>query len=219
LRDSTFTDRDVIRLSLDFTFVELNSKKDSALVSKYGVAAYPTVILFKSTGEEIDRIVGYLPPREFLKTVKSYLRGEGTLADLERKLEASPSDVRLLYRVGEKYGDRSKYEEALKHYQNLISVDPQNRRGKTDSALFKIAVVHRRQKENLTAIDGFKDLIRRFPETKLRFDAEEYIPYIHAGMGDSTTALKLYEKLLLDYPDLEKKEKEWIEKQINKLKE
>jgi len=62
-------------------------------------------------------------------------------------------------------------------------------------------------------------LHERFPETKLRFDAEEYIPYIHAGMGDSTTALKLYEKLLLDYPDLEKKEKEWIEKQINKLKE
>jgi tetratricopeptide (TPR) repeat protein len=219
LRDSTFTDRDVIRLSLDFTFVELNSKIDSALVSKYGVSAYPTVILFKSSGEEVDRIVGYLPPREFLKTVKSYLRGEGTLADLERKLEANPSDVRLLYQVGEKYGDRSKYEEALKHYRNLISVDPQNRRGKTDSALFKIAVVYRRQKEDLAAIDGFKDLIRRFPETELRFDAEEYIPYIHARMGDSTTALRLYEKLLVDYPDLEKKEKEWIEKQIKKLKE
>lgn len=218
MRDSTFTDKDVIRLSLDFVFVSLDSKKDSVLVSKYGVNAYPTVILLKSNGEEIDRIVGYAPPREFLKTVKSYLRGEGTLVDLEKKLEANPSDVKLLYQVGEKYQDRSKPEEALKHYQNLVSVDPENKSGKTDSTFFKIALVYRAQKEYLLAIDKFKDLIQAFPESKLRFDSEEYIPYLYAKMGDTTTALGLYMNLLIDYPDLEKKKKERVEKQIAELK-
>jgi len=219
LRDSTFTDKDVIKFSLDFIFVKLDKIKDSLLVSEYGVNAYPTVILFETDGPEIDRIVGYAPPREFLKTVKSYLKGEGTLTDLEQKLASDSSNVELLSRVGEKYQDRSKYREALMHYQNIIFLDPDNKEGKTDSALFKIALVYRRQEDYQTAIDKFKDLIQSFPETKLRLDAEEYIPYLHAKMGDSTTALRLYEKLLVDYPDLETEEKEWVEKQIKKLKE
>lgn len=219
MRDSTFTDNDVIKLSLDFIFVTLDSKKDSTTVSGYGVNAYPTVILFESSGKEIDRIVGYAPPREFLKTVKSYLRGEGTLADLENRLRDNPSNLSLLYQVGEKYQDRSKYEEALVHYQNIMSLDPENKGGKTDGALYRIAVINRRQKDNQKALDKFEELIQRFPESEKRLDAEEYIPYIYAQMGDSTKALRLYEKILVDHPDIEKEEREWVEKQIKKLKE
>lgn len=219
MRDSTFTDKDVIRLSLDFVFVKLDSKKDSALVDEYGVIGYPTVILFKSQGEEIDRIVGYAPPREFLKTVKSYLKGEGTMVDLESKLKDKPSDLNLLYQVGEKYNDRGKYEEALTYYQNIMSLDPENNGGETDKALYRIAMIHRRQKKNQEALEKFQELIQRFPESERRLDSEEYIPYIYAQMGDSTTALRLYEQILVDHPDLEKGEREWVEKQIMQIKQ
>ncbi len=219
MRDSTFTDQDVIKLSLDFVFVKLDKIEDSVLVSKYGVNGYPTVILFETDGEEIDRIVGYAPPREWLKTVKSYLRGEGTLVDLEEKLEADPSNAELLFWVGEKYQDRSKYREALMHYENTISLDPDNKEGKTDSALFSIAMINLRQEDRQTAVDKLKHLVQSFPETKLRLDAEEYIPYIYVKMGDTTTALRLFEKILLDYPDLETKEKKWVNRQIKKITE
>ncbi len=219
MRDSTFTDKDVIRLSLDFSFVRLDSKKDSLLVSEHGVNAYPTVILFRSNGEEIDRIVGYAPPREYLKTVKSYLKGEGTLADLEGKLKADTSNIELLFQVGGKYRYRSNYEEALMHYQKIIHLDPENEFGKTDSTLYQIAMVYLRQNDRPGAIEKLKNLIEVFPESKFRLSAEEYIPYLYAKMGDTTTALRLYEKILDDYPDLETEEKDWVEKQINKLKE
>jgi tetratricopeptide (TPR) repeat protein len=209
----------VIKLSLGFVFVTLDAKKDSSLVSQYGVNAYPTVILFKSTGEEIDRIVGYVPPREFLKTVKSYLRGEGTLTDLENRLRENPSNLSLLYQVGEKYQDRSKYEEALVHYQNIMSLDPENEGGKADEVLYRTAVIRRKQNDNQKAIETFEELLRRFPESERQLEAEEYIPYIYAQMGDSAEALRLYEKILVDHPDIEKEEREWVEKQIKKLKE
>ncbi len=204
---------------MDFVFVKLDKIKDSVLVSKYRVNAYPTVSLFESDGEEIDRIVGYAPPREFLKTVKSYLKGEGTLTDLKGRLGADPSNVELIYRVAGKYQDRSRSEEALIYYQNLISLDPKNEAGKTDSAQFKTALIYRRQEEYLRAIDEFKKMLESFPKSKLRFNAEEYIPYLYAKMGDTTGALRLYEKLLLDYPDIEQEEKEWVEEQIKKLTE
>ena len=219
MRDSTFTDKDVIKLSLDLVFVKLDSKKDSILVKKYGVSGYPTVILFESDGEEIDRIVGYAPPREFLKTVKSYLRGKGTLADLENKLRDDPSDIDILFQLGQKYQDRGKFEEALVHYQNIMTLDPENRGGKTDGALYQIGVIHRRQKDNQKAIEKFKELIQRFPESEKRISAEEYIPYIYTQMGDSAKALMLYEKILVDHPDIEESEREWVEKQIKKIKE
>lgn len=219
LQDSTFTDKDVIKLFLDFVFVKLDKIKDSVLVSEYGVNAYPTVILFDTNGEEIDRIVGYFPPREFLKTVKSYLKGEGTLTDLEEKLATDSSNVELLIQLGEKYQYRDKYKEALIHYQNIVSLDPENKLEKTDTALFSIAMVYLRQEDRQAAIDRLKGLVQSFPESKLRLDAEEYIPYIYARMGDTTTALRLYEKLLVDYPDLETDEKEWVDKQIKKLTE
>lgn len=218
LDDSTFTDREVISLSLDFVFVKIDAKKDSLLVEEYKVSAYPTVILLKSSGEEIERIVGYLSPREFFKNVKSYLLGRGTLADLEKKLKKDSTDIVLLLKIGEKYMDRKRHDEAKRLFRKINDLDSKNYWGKTDSALFNLAYIHYREKEYKEAIAKFQNLSKDFPESGLRLDAEEYIPYIYEKMGDTTKALKLYEKFLKEHPKIKESEKEWVEKRIKKLK-
>ncbi len=219
LDDSTFTDRDVISLSLDFVFVKIDAKKDSLLVEEYKVSAYPTVILLKSSGEEIERIVGYLSPREFFKNVKSYLLGRGTLADLEKKLKKDSTDVVLLLKIGEKYMDRKRYDEAKRLFRKINDLDSKNYWGKTDSALFNLAYIHYREKEYKDAMVKFQSFSKDFPESNLRLEAEEYIPYIYEKMGDTTKALKLYEKFLKEHPKIKESEREWVEKRIKKLKE
>lgn len=218
LDDSTFTDRDVIRLGLEFLFVKINGVKDSVLANPYGVNAYPTVIIFNPKGEEIDRIVGYLPPREFLKTVRSYLKGEGTLADYENKLAKDTKNVELLYRVAEKYQDRGNYNKALLFYQTIILLDPKNTKGKTDSTIFNMGLTSMKLKDYPTAVQRFSDLTKSFPKSGLLLDADEYIPYAYAKSGDTTKALNLFQKLLEDHPDLSTGDKEWVEKQVKKLK-
>jgi len=219
LDDSTFTDREVISLSLDFVFVKIDAKKDSLLVEEYKVSAYPTVILLKSSGEEIERIVGYLSPREFFKNVKSYLLGRGTLADLEKKLKKDSTDVVLLLKIGEKYMDRKRYDEAKRLLRKINDLDSKNYWGKTDSALFNLAYIHYREKEYKDAMVKFQSFSKDFPESGLRLDAEEYIPYIYEKMGDTTKALKLYEEFLKEHPKIKESEREWVEKRIKKLKE
>jgi len=218
LDDSTFTDRDVIRLGLEFYFVKVNAIKDSSVANQYGVNAYPSVLLFNSKGEEIDRIVGYLPPREFLITVRSYFKGEGTLTDYENKLSKDTKNVELLYRVAEKYQDRGNYNKALFFYQTITLLDPKNTKGKTDSTIFNMGLASMKLKDYPTAVQRFSDLSKSFPKSGLLLDAEEYIPYAYAKSGDTTKALSLFQKLLEDHPDLSAGDKEWVETQIKNLR-
>ncbi len=218
LNDSTFTDRDVISLSLDFVFVKIDGKKDTLLVKEHKVSGYPTVILLKSSGEEIERIVGYLPPREFIKNVKLYLEGKGTLASLEKKLKKDSTEVKLLLKVGEKYMDRKRYDEAQNLFRRIIDLDSKNYWGKTDSALFNLAYSHFREKEYEDAIANFQNLVKGFPESHLALEAEEYVPYAYEKMADTASALKFYDKFLKEHPDIKETEKEWVEKRIKKLK-
>ncbi len=217
LADSTFTDTSLIRFSMDFVFFRANAEKDTVLAASYKVNGYPTVILTNPQGEEIDRIVGYAPAPDFIQDINGYLRGEGTLADLENKLKADSTNIELWFRVGEKYQERKRFDDALYNFNQVISLDPKDSAGKASQALFDIGLMSMRQKDYQKAITVFRNLIKEYPKSKLRFDAEEYIPYSYEKMGDSTRAIKLYKKILTDYPEIEPSEKEWIEGRIKKL--
>ena len=217
LADSTFTDTSVIRFSTDFVFFRANAEKDTALAESFKVNGYPTVILANPKGEEIDRIVGYAPAPDFIQDINGYLKGEGTLTDLENKLKADTADIELWFKVGEKYQERKRFDEALFNFNQVISLDPKDNTGKASQALFDIGLMYMKQKDYPKAISEFQKLIKGYPKSELRFDAEEYIPYSYEKMGDSTRAIKLYKKILTGYPDVEPSEKEWIEGRIKKL--
>ena len=217
LNDSTFTDTSVIRFSMDFIFFKTNAEKDTALAEKYQVNGYPTIILTTPSGEEIDRIVGYLVAPEFITELKDYLKGEGTLVELENKLKTDANNIALWFRVGEKYHERRRFNEAIFNFQKVISLDPKDEMKKASEALFNIGLVHMRQKEYPKAIELFQKLLKDYPESELKLDAEEYIPYSYEKMNDTTKALTLYKKILKDNPNIAASEKEWIEGRINKL--
>jgi len=215
--DSTFTDTNLIRFSMDFVFFKTNAEEDTALAERYKVNGYPTVILADPSGEEIDRIVGYATASDFIRDIKAYLKGEGTLADLENKLKSDPSNIELWFRVGEKYQERKRFDEALVNFNKVISLDPEDKFQKASEALFNIGLMYMRQKDYPEAIKEFQKLIKEYPESEMRLDAEEYIPYSYEKIGDTTKAITLYKKILKNLPDIEPSEKEWIENRIKKL--
>ena len=51
---------------------KFNAEVDTAVAKRYHVSAYPTTVLVDKSGEEIDRIVGYLETDEFLITVQMH---------------------------------------------------------------------------------------------------------------------------------------------------
>jgi thioredoxin-related protein len=85
--DSTFTDKIIIELSDKILFLKLDAGIDTAEAARFGVTYYPTVVLLKPDGDEIDRLVGYYPPADFYNEIQLYLQGRETLEDYLTRLQ------------------------------------------------------------------------------------------------------------------------------------
>jgi tetratricopeptide (TPR) repeat protein len=217
LDDSTFTDTSLIRFSMDFVFFKTNAEKDTALAERFKVNGYPTVILTNPSGEEIDRVVGYANAPDFMQKIKEYLKGEGTLSNLENKLKKDTTDIELWFKVGDKYQERRRFEEALLNFNKVVSLDPKDKTTKASEALLNMGFIYRKLKNYPNAIEKFQEILKQYPKSKVSLKAEEYIPYTYATMGDTVKAVTLFKKILKDHPDLESGKKDSVEKMIDKL--
>jgi len=212
---ATFADPAVVGFAKDFVFARFNGKADSTLKEQLKVSGYPTTILFKPDGNEVDRLFGYFPPDSFMLEINHYLAGVNTLDDYLKRVAAVPADLILHYTLGGKYTARSMFDQARMHYGLVRVLDPKNEEGLADDASYYLAYLSRKEKKWHEAIDGFRAMIEGFPDSELREDAEVYIPWLYAQAGDSTQAVKYYREFLANFPESE--ETEWVTEQIDKI--
>ena len=197
-------------------FVRTEAKKDTLVRDRYKIAGYPTIILMKSSGEEIDRIYGYVPADTFVTIIGDYLRGINTLDDLQKKFEANPKDENMAFRLADKFESRKDYDQATSYYQKVVELDPDNEKGKSADALFSLASLEMRKKDYPKAVDAFEYFLQKFPTSEMALDAEEYIPYCYAKSGDTTKAMELYQTFLTQHPD--SPDSDWVRDRMKDLK-
>jgi len=102
----TFTEQRVI----DFANQNLISKKIDAekgdgpeQKKKYRVKAYPTILFLDSKGLEIDRIVGYRPPEEFLSELNRIKNGDNTISEILARYKQNKHHYPTQIDLAEKY--------------------------------------------------------------------------------------------------------------------
>ena len=102
----TFTDQKVI----DFAKQNLISKKIDAEKGdgpkhkkKYRVRGYPTILFLDSQGAEIDRIVGYRPPEEFLSELNRIKNGDNTISEILARYKENKHHYPTQIDLAEKY--------------------------------------------------------------------------------------------------------------------
>jgi thiol-disulfide isomerase/thioredoxin len=114
----TWTDATVIQaLDQKTVALRLDAEKEVALAQRYKISAYPTVLLLRADGTEIDRLVGYRPPATFLADFNSALAGKDSIARAQDKLAAVGGEdpqARLQFAVA--LAQSGKNAEALKEY-------------------------------------------------------------------------------------------------------
>ena len=94
-----------------------DAEKDGAdLAARFGVDSYPTMVFLDPAGNEMDRIIGYLPPEPFLKRIERIRTGDTFLACL-RQLEEDPGDVDAIERSVGWLLDRSDPEGAIRRIE------------------------------------------------------------------------------------------------------
>ena len=113
LEADTFTEPAVRRELEQIVSLRRDAEKDGAeLAARFGVDSYPTMIFFDPAGNEMDRIIGYLPPDPFLERIKRIRTGDTFLACL-RQLDEDPGDVDAIERSVGGLLDRSDPEGAI----------------------------------------------------------------------------------------------------------
>jgi tetratricopeptide (TPR) repeat protein len=136
------------------------------LARKFGVRGFPTILLVSPAGDEIDRLVGYLPPQPFIKAVQGYLNGENTMAALKKAADTHPNDPAAVFALAGKYSERMDLSNAADRYMQYLVLDPKDSLGHRVDAMFAIALASTRIKNEPSALKNFVEQYPQAPQTR-----------------------------------------------------
>lgn len=119
LKDEVFSVNAVREKMAEYHLVSIDGD-DKGAGSKFFKSVFgrgfPTTIFYNSSGEEIDRLVGYLPPEDFTNLLKANLSQRNILEILEEQYLEAPKDRQpeLRYNIIEKQFDMGQWDNVLK---------------------------------------------------------------------------------------------------------
>ena len=118
LDETTWKDQQVRDwLSSEAVCLKVDAEKDIPLAEKYRINVYPTVLLLKPDGTEIDRLVGYRDAKAFLSDAREALAGNDSLSRARKKLEgANANNPQLRMNYGDALAQKGRVEDALSEY-------------------------------------------------------------------------------------------------------
>jgi tetratricopeptide (TPR) repeat protein len=165
---------------------------------KYGVSGYPTILFLDASGNEIDRIVGYVPAKDFKEMMMDYNKGVNTYNDLKAKLEKNPADVEANLKFADKLMATGKDDDAKACLNKIVEVDAANTQGKTDDAKYRLATLS--GKDN--AITELEKFISDNPSSDILNEAYVSLSEQYAyGKKDFPSAEKWFKEALSKFPD------------------
>ncbi len=158
-----------------------DSTEGRALIEHYKVAAYPTIVFVDSDSVEIDRIIGYLPPEEFLSELQRIQHGERTIADYVNKTANNPNDIDSWMKLASKYEDRGDLQSTLEVWESINEANT----GDKSFAYYKLIELRAHINNDVEELEffiadninseyaqeAFKNIIRIFRRSK-DFEAE-----------------------------------------------
>jgi tetratricopeptide (TPR) repeat protein len=198
----------------EMVLASVNAEEDTALTKEYFVSGFPTSVLVRPDGTEIDRIVGYMDVDDFLKTLTDYENGIGTLDDLLSQAETDSSRT-LAFEIADKYKYRGGRTEAAEWFNKIIAAgDPLD--SLSGEARMAVADLRYRDRAYDEAVAAYDKIIADFGKTPVSEQASVWVGYINQKKGDTTEAISRYEQFLKDFPKSE--DTTFVQKQINKLK-
>lgn len=114
----TWPDPDVRKwLEKNTIALKLDAEKEVVLAEKFKINVYPTILLIKPDGAEIDRILGFRPPEALIDELKAGATGKDSVARAKDKLDGDDKNNPMnRQQYARALAMKGKNEEALKEY-------------------------------------------------------------------------------------------------------
>lgn len=197
----------------EMILVQVDGEKDSVLAKKYAISGFPTLIMIDPKGQEIDRVAGYLPPEEFMKTFRDYKNGIGTLADLLNQAKTK-QDRGLFFNIADKYKYRGGQADAETWYNKVIGLGSPTDSMSGESRV-AIADMQSRAHDYPTALVSFQAISKDFAGTPFEEAGDIYTAIVYMRMKDTSNAVGAFKQFLTKHPTSE--DTLYARKQIDKL--
>ena len=133
---------------------------------KYKITGYPTILFLDADGNEIDRIVGYVPVKDFKEMMTDYDKGVNTYNSLKQTLASDPNNVDANFRYGDKLMTLGE-GDAKMYFNKVVELDPENKLGKTDDAKYRLATLS----DTATVIQNLENFAKEYPTSDVLKDA------------------------------------------------
>jgi tetratricopeptide (TPR) repeat protein len=172
------------------------------LAKRYHVVGYPTLLVIDAkTGVEVDRLMGFVAAHELTDTLQRFREGKGTVAELERKLAATPNDDTLRLEVGTRHAMRGD-ERAVAELEAVIKGDADNHARRAAAALLTLGKYYwlRGLKDYAHAETALRELEKRFPQTEPASEAPYNLAIVYHSTGRDADARAVLDRWIAAAP-------------------
>jgi tetratricopeptide (TPR) repeat protein len=180
---------------------KVNAEKDTVTAAKYHVSGYPTIMVLKKDGTEIDRLVGYSRAPEFISQVEDYLAGRNTMAAYAAMEPDSGSDPGYVYRLADRLLYHGRGDEARPRYEKVIQMDPKNHSEMVDDALYQLARMARKDKDYASDRRYAQRIIDHYPDSDMYRSAFLEIAGAYRRETKYKEAMPIYVDYAKRFPD------------------
>lgn len=106
-----------------------------------------------------------------------------------------PYDTDTQLRIGDAFYAQGEYRQALRYYNMAIGAEPGG-----DYAMFQVANSYYRMNQNFEAVSQFRRLLRIYPYSTLREQAQYNVAYIYLNTGNYDQAIEEFRTVINRYP-------------------
>jgi len=109
-----------------------------------------------------------------------------------------PYDTDTRLRIGDAYYAQGKYREAINFYNKAIGADPGG-----DYAMFQVGNSYYRSGRTFEAVTTFRKVLRIYPFSRLKEQAQYNIAYIYLNSDNYSQAIEEFQTVISKYPGTE----------------
>ncbi len=202
LERETFSHPSVNKVLKKYLVVKFNIDKPEGrkLVNRFRVARFPTTLMINHNGREIERVVGFYPPKFFRPALEDALGGKDLYWLMKRRYRSQSNNLSLRLKLADRALLRRQIQEARNLYSAVLRDDPKNQKSYGARGLFGLARSQARVSKYAKALPLLNRLHRTFPSSKVRVDAYRLQLYCLYKLKRNTAYHKTYALFRKMYP-------------------
>ena len=177
--------------------MDVDKKEGRELFTTFNGTVMPTLIFLDNNGNEIDRIIGYLPAEQYQARVAEIEGNVNTLGACLQKYENGERSSHLLFTMAQKYTDRNESDIAKKYYVELLESFPDVDESMASTARFELAYNEFKNGN----MDPFNEFVNKFSTSRMAQQALSLMARFYKNSNNKVSELGVYARMLELYPN------------------